>query len=275
MMKMPNIAPLLVATVCLCWPTTTSAQAPRVPPDTGFVLHDERAVDRFVVQRWVSAANPEVSPAGFCECMTVVYEGTRRLFNPTIDSGITSVSTIRDVTGDTLAELVFITNSGGAHCCESTAIYSIERAGPRSLLSINTDACTGELVDLDKNGTSEFSACDPIFGYEFCSFAFTPFPPVVFAYDRPKGEFVLSTPRFARYLQLQSEADARAQVKEYPNEAEVSRCAALGPALGLIYTGRVAQGQALFRKLYTGPDAMAVERKALEMARSSPLWVAR
>ena len=42
-------------------------------------------------------------------------------------------------------------------------------------------------------------------------------------------------------------------------DAEASRCAALEPALGLIYTGRTALGQALFRKLYSRPDAMAVE----------------
>jgi hypothetical protein len=273
-MKTWHVVPLIAVALLFSAPMA-GAQTPRVAPSTGFIFLDEKAVDRFVVQRWVSAASPEVSPAGFCECMTVVYEGTRRLFTPALDGGTTSVSVVGDVTGDRLAELVFRSYSGGAHCCESTAIYSIERAGPRSLLSINTDACLGELVDLDKNGASEFRACDPMFGYAFCSFAFTPFPPVVFSYDRQKGEFVLSTPRYARYLQLQSENEARSLMKEYPNEAEVSRCAALGPALGLIYTGRVARGQALFRKLYTGPDAMAVERKALEMARSSPLWIAR
>ena len=179
------------------------------------------------------------------------------------------------VTGDRRAELVINNHSGGAHCCYTTSIYSIEKEEPKALLSLNTDDCSGELVDLDKNGVAEFQTCDPIFGYEFCSFAFTPFPPVVFEYDRQKGAFVLSTPRYARYLQLPSEAEARATMKEYPNEAEVARCAPLGPALGLIYTGRVAQGQALFRKLYAGPDAMAVETKALAMARSSQLWIER
>ena len=273
-MKTWNFVPL-IAVALVCPASTAGAQTPRVAPSTGFIFHDERAVDRFVVQRWVSAANPEVSPAGFCECMTVVYEGDRRLFMPTIDAGITAVSTVADVTGDRRAELVFSRHSGGAHCCYSTSIYSIERDEPKALLSLDTDDCSSELVDLDKNGVAELQTCDAIFGYEFCSFAFTPFPPVVFAYDPQKGTFVLSTPRYARYIQLASEADARATMKAYPNETEVSRCASLGPALGMIYTGRVAQGQALFRKLYSGPDAIAVETKALAMARSSGLWVER
>lgn len=267
----------LVALLCACAADPAPAQTPQVPPQQGFTLHDQQQVDRFVVQRWVDSANPEVSPAGFCECITVVYEGTRRLFPVALDSGISTVSALPDVTGDNLAELVFSHHSGGAHCCYSTSVYSVERgaAAPKAILSLNTEDCSGELEDLDKDGVAEFRTCDPVFGYEFCSFAFTPFPPAVFTYDRQKGEYVLSTVRYARYLQLQSEADALAIVKEYPNDAEAARCSALGAALGLIYTGRVAEGQAMFRKLYRGADAAAIESKALAMARGSSLWMER
>jgi hypothetical protein len=268
---------VLVVAVLLGVSCTAGAQTPQVPPQQGFKLHDQKQVDRFVVQRWVDSANPEVSPAGFCECITVVYEGTRRLFTPALDTGILAVSTVTDVTGDKRAELVMSYHSGGAHCCYTTSIYSVEpgAAAPKAILNLNTDDCSGELEDLDKDGVAEFRTCDPVFGYAFCSFAFTPFPPAVFAYDRQKGEYVLSTVRYARYLQLQSEADALAIVKEYPNDAEAGRCSALGAALGLIYTGRVTEGQALFRKLYRGADAAAIEAKALEMARASSLWMER
>ena len=267
----------LIAFVCACAADPAPAQTPQVAPQQGFRLHDQKQVDRFVVQRWVDSANPEVSPAGYCECITVVYEGTRRLFPASLDAGISTVSALADVTGDKLPELVFSNHSGGAHCCYTTSIYSVERGGaaPKPILSLGTDDCSGELQDLDKDGIAEFQTCDPVFGYAFCSFAFTPFPPVVFAYDRQRGEYVLSTVRFARYLQLASEADALATMKAYPNDAEAARCSALGPALGLIYTGRVAEGQAMFRKLYRGVDAAAIETKALEMARGSSLWTAR
>lgn len=265
----------LMAAACLSCAAQAEAQAPKTPPQAGFILHDQKQVDRFVVQRWVDKANPDVSPAGFCECITVIYEGARRLFPPALDAGILNVTTVADLTGDTRAELVLEHHSGGAHCCSTTSAYSVESGAPKTLLSLNTDACTGTFVDLDKNGVAEFQTCDPIFGYAFCSFAFTPFPPVVFAYDHQKGAFVLATPRFAQHIQLQSEADAIAVVKEYPNDREAARCAALGPALGLIYTGRVAQGQALFRKLYKGADAAAIERKALETTRASRFWMER
>ncbi len=268
-------AALLLAVGCAWFAPAAGAQTPQTPPDMGFRLHEQRAVDRFVVQRWVSEANPDVSPAGFCECITLVYEGNRQVLTLGLDIGLVGVSSVGDLTGDRLAELVISNNSGGAHCCQSTAIYSSEGSTLRPLLSVSTEDCSGELIDLDKNGTMEFSTCDASFKYEFCSFAFTPFPPAVFAYDRGTGEFALATPRFARFLQLQSAREARKTMAEYPNDPEILRCAALGPALGLIYTGRVARGQALFRQLYRGSDAAAVELKAMEMARTSAMWTAR
>jgi hypothetical protein len=61
--------------------TATYGQTPRVAPDSGFVFHDERQVDRFVVQRWVSEDAPGISPSGFCDCITLVYEGGRRVLD--------------------------------------------------------------------------------------------------------------------------------------------------------------------------------------------------
>jgi hypothetical protein len=255
-----------------------SAQTPKTPPDKGFILHEEQSVDRFVVQRWVSEASPEVSPAGFCECMTTVYEGDRLILNLGLDAGITRVqSSGADITGDGLRELVVTTNSGGAHCCEATQIYSVE-AKPRSILSVATGSCSGELIDLDKDKVPEFRTCDDTFGYAFCSFAFSPMPTVVFAYDRRTEMFVPATPRYARSLPNPNGpdlADARKTMAENSGEAEIVRCAALRPALSLIYLGRVDQGLRLFRQLYRGADAATIEQKAMGLVKESPLWVGR
>ena len=53
--------------------------APKTAPGDGYVLYEERTVGVFTVQKWMSASSPEVSPAGMCECLTVVYQGDRRL----------------------------------------------------------------------------------------------------------------------------------------------------------------------------------------------------
>jgi hypothetical protein len=245
-----------------------------VPPASGYQFQDERSVDRFLVQRWIITDSPEVSPSGYCECITLVYEGDRKVLDLGRDSGITNVTAIRDVTGDRRAELVIDQNSGGAHCCASMTIYSVETS-PRSLLSISTGNCPASLMDLDKDGTPEVSTCDDAFSYEFCSFAYSPFPPVVFAYDRRRAEFTLATPRFAKYLPPPDTNDARKQMDDNTGDLDIVRCAALGPALTFIYTGRVVEGQRLFRELYRAPDAAKAEQKAMDLVRKSRLWMAR
>ncbi len=265
------LACLIIATVGA---STAGAQTPAVAPAPGYVLHQQTTADRFVVQRWVSEASPGVSPAGFCECITVVYEEGRLVLRLET-SGVTTVSAIGDVTGDRRAELMVSIYSGGAHCCYSTAIYSVADATPRPLVSLDTRDCAVEVVDLDRNGVAELRTCEPAFGYVFCAFAYSPFPPVVYAYDRGRGEFVPATPRFSRHLQLPTASAARATVAASTHAPDVARCAALAPALGLIYTGRVQQGQQLFRQLYREPDAAEVAEKALAIATQSAMWIPR
>jgi hypothetical protein len=90
--------------------------------------------------------------------------------------------------------LIVTRNTGGAHCCESTVIYSV-RPAARELLSVSTGNCPGVLVDPDKDGVSEFQTCDS-FANVFCAFAFSPMPAVVFAYDKMTGGHALATPRY-------------------------------------------------------------------------------
>lgn len=270
-MRSIGVTPV-AAFVVLTGATAAYGQTPRVPPQAGFDLHDERPVDRFVVQRWVNRDMPEVSPAGFCDCIVVVYEGAEVVLEMATGGGILEVERLQDVTGDERAELVVRTYSGGAHCCEATTIYAIEERRPRSLLEISTDNCQSELIDLNQDGIAELRTCDDTFAYAFCAFAFSPLPPVVYTYDRERGQFRLATPAFASQIPLQPMAETRAALAEHRGDAALTRCVALRPALDLMYTGRIDEGRRLFRSLYRARDAAAVERKALEMMRSSRHW---
>jgi len=251
----------------------TSAQVLPATPQDKFILHDQHPVDRFVVQRWIDKESPEVSPAGYCECLTVIYEGAGRVLTVGPSAGSVAVEALADVTGDMRKELVVTIDSGGAHCCYSTNIYSIEAGRPKTLLEAETGNCAGEMIDLDKDGIVEFSACDDAFAYAFCSFALSPLPPVVFAYNHEAGKFLLATPKFSKYLQRPSADDARKTMQENRDDPSIARCAALAPALALMYTGQVAEGQRLFRQLYRRSDAREVEQKAVAAMMKSPLWV--
>ena len=250
-----------------------AAQTPRRVPAAGYTFLDEQRVDRFVVQRWASADSPRDSPSGFCECITLVFEGQREVLNLGASVGTLGFAPLADVTGDRRAELVVVANSGGAHCCESTSIYSVEGTAPRPLLSVTTDDCPGQLMDLDGDGHAEFQTCDASFAYEFCSFAFSPLPPVVFAYEPMQRRFVLATRRYARQLPPPSDADINSAFDTAGDDPELRRCAALGPALHAIYTAGVDDGLKRFRELYRGTDGAAVEARLMQLVRASSLWI--
>jgi hypothetical protein len=273
----------LVVAILLLSVAPALAQTPREAPQDGYSLHDERSVGPFTIQRWVSTAMPEVSPAGMCDCLALVYEGARRVV--TVGSpGTLSVSTMTDLTGtdingDGLPDVIVSTWSGGAHCCYSTAVYSVGE-DVKPILVLETGNCgPGEFEDLDGNGTREFVTCDDRWAYLHCSFADSPFPRVIYSYDAARGSYVLETPRFANHYRSQL-ATALDEAQTWMSESAgrdlgLDKCRLLRPVLGLMYAGRFQDGLVLLRGLYRGADREDFERETIEKVRMSPLWVER
>ena len=272
---------LVVAALVLC--ATPALAQPRDVPQEGYGLHDERTVGLFTIQRWVSTARPEISGAGLCDCLTVVYEGSRRLVTfgtPGTPAAYTlSDLSGTDINGDGLPDLVVSAWSGGAHCCYSSGVYSVGE-DVKPVLALTTGNCgPGEFEDLDGNGTREFVTCDDRFANMYCTFAESPLPRVIYSYDPSRGMYVLDTPRFAsRYREELAEALDEAQTwlsESRGQDAGLDKCRLLRPALGLMYSGRLHDGIVLIRGLYRGSDRDEFERDTVERVRQSPLWVER
>ena len=236
-----------------------------------------------MVQCWVSATSPDVSPAGECDCLVVVYGGTRKVLTlgaPGDPAAITIGSpTGRDLRGDCATDLVVSRWSGGAHGCYSTTAFSVGRE-VRTLQSIDTGDCgPGEFADLDGDGVPEFSTCDEAWKDTYCAFALTPFPTVVFGYESARRQYRLATPRFAGHFRAQIDTDL-AETRTYladsgGRDAGNDKCAVLRPVLDLMYTGRLSDGVALIRRLYRGRDTEAFVKETIARTRASALWVAR
>jgi FG-GAP repeat len=271
----------VIAVVLLSSPAL--AQAPRETPQDGYGLHYERTVGPFTIQRWINSAGPDVSPAGVCDCVTVVYEGVRRvatLGTPgTLGSFTMSDLTGTDINGDGHPDLVVSAWSGGAHCCYSTNVFSVGE-NVEQVLSLETGNCgPGEFEDLDGNGTREFITCDDRWAYTYCSFADSPFPRVVYSYDASRGAYVPDTPRYASHYRDQL-AGALEEAQTWLSESGgkdlgLDKCRLLRPALGLMYSGRFHDGLILIRGLYHGADRNQFESETIDKIRQSPLWVER
>jgi hypothetical protein len=286
---MAGVSRCLVFIVMVPWFLLLSAspargQTPREIPYAGYSLHDERAVGPFTVQRWVSSESPEVSPAGMCECITVVYQGERLVVSLGAPREMTarqiSDLTGQDINRDGEPELIVSEWSGGAHCCYTTTIYSAGTEAARQIFSRNTGNCgPGGFEDLDGDGALEFVTCDDGWAYTYCSFADSPFPRVVYAYDIARGEYAPATPRFTSRFRDELAAaldEAQAWMAESNGkDGSLDKCRLLKPVLGLMFAGRIDDGLVLIRGLYRGADREVFEKETVDKVRQSPQWVPR
>ena len=248
--------------------TTASAQTPRAAPRPQFVFHDERAVGALTVQRWINEGQREVSPSGMCECLTTVYLGDRLLLTLGQEGLVSAIAVAdpsgRDITGDGSPDVVVTDWSGGAHCCFSASVYSVEAGmAVREIYAANTGSCVVNFEDLDGDRRLELVTCEDGWESDNCSFAEAPFAPVVFAYSPSTRAYVPATPRYrTRYTREVAEYTRRAEVEireRNGRDPGLDKCAVLAPVLPLLYTGRTSEGIALLRRLYRHPDRGAFE----------------
>lgn len=258
------------------------AQALRVAPQPGYQFVDVRTQGPFEVQRWVATAAPDVSPAGMCNCLIVVYEGARRVVTLGSAGDLTAITidsmSGRDINRDRVPDLIVSSWSGGAHCCYATTVYSVGRDA-RKVLAVETGNCgPGTFEDLDGDNVLEFSTCDDQWADTYCDFASAPMPTVVFAYDPASRDYEVATPRFSNALQhlIDGElAETRtALAGDGGKDPGAEKCRVLRPALDLMYTGRLNEGVALIRNIYRGGDLEAFIQQVTTQMRSSPLWKA-
>lgn len=278
--------PLFVAMIAgflLSSGSPVRGQTPREVPREGYGLHDERAVGPFTVQRWVSSASPEVSPSGMCACITVIYQGDRRLLSlgapGEVSARQVSDRTGQDVNRDGQPDVILSEWSGGADCCYTTTVFSVG-TDLKEVFSRSTGKCgPGAFEDLDGDGAFEFITCDDRWANAYCAFADSPLPRVVYAYDPSRGVYVLATPRYASRFRDELAAaleGAQAWMSESDGkDPGLDKCRLLRPVLGLMYSGRMDDGLVLIRGLYRGADREAFEQETVEKVRQSPLWVPR
>ena len=164
-----------------------------------------------------------------------------------------------DLVGDGSTELLYTTYSGGAHCCSTAFVVSLEPT-PRPLLRYELNNAGGmDPRQLDGGGPLELTSGSDLFAYfDDLPYAASPFLPLAFAYDPQQGQYVEATRRFPDLVQSDldrtlQELDAAVQRGEDPI---VQRSLGLKGFAEFALLGRPDEGLSEV-KTHVGPDAAA------------------
>ena len=104
----------------------------------------------------------------------------RRACPPTARPGKDSVA-VEDVNGDREPDVIVDLFTGGAHCCEVSAVYSfVEGSGTYSVRRHDWADAGYRLRDLGKDGQFEFYSADARFAYRYASYAESYLPVRIF-----------------------------------------------------------------------------------------------
>ncbi|MCC5787203.1 MAG: hypothetical protein JJU33_10940 [Phycisphaerales bacterium] len=124
-----------------------------------------------------------------------VARGTREMLSRSVEAGgrLTlgsgapeSAQTVfgrgQDVTGDGTVDLIVTEFTGGSNCCTNYYIYRVGSAGPELVDEIRAEY-GGRFADLNRDGKPEFEGRDWSFAHWRASFAESPAPRIVLAFD--------------------------------------------------------------------------------------------
>lgn len=250
-------------------PAPTAAPPPASPPETGYLLQEERFINNYVIRIW---KNPS-DQLGF-ESVLLIEAANQAPIRVDMASAIHDL-TGSDLNGDGFPDLVVETYSGGAHCCFGTQVFSLRPTGAARILQKPESNAGGFFENLGGDQVSEFVTYDDSFAYQYCPYAAGVTVKVIMAYDAGQDRYLPASPRFPdQYTEEIATHEERAQYApaELGEWDGSNICAILPLALDYLYMGEPEQAQTEFRSRYSGPNADVKWTEILQVVQSSPLY---
>jgi hypothetical protein len=99
------------------------------------------------------------------------------------------VTPVTDLNGDGVPDAIVRTHSGGAHCCSTYRIVSLDAQGPRVLLEYAAGNDGLKPRDVDGDGVAELVTGDDVWAYWNTSYASSPRPGVILSWDGNSWSF--------------------------------------------------------------------------------------
>ena len=250
-------------------PTGIPQPPPASPPETGYLLQEERLINGYAVRIW---RNPD-DQLGFESILLIEAAG-----QPPIRVDMVSALnelTGTDINGDGYPDVVVETFSGGAHCCFGTQVFSLRPGAAALILHKPESNAGGTFEDLNADSISEFVTYDDSFAYQYCPYAAGVLVKVILAYEPGRDRYLPASPRFAdHYTEEIATNEQRAEyaLGELGEWEGTNICAILPLALDYLYTGRPDRAQPEFASRYSGLDTDVKWTEILQVVYSSPLY---
>jgi hypothetical protein len=239
-----------------------------ISPAQGYVLEEERIIDKYAIRRWHNPAEN----SSYGDMLTIAAVGQ----SLTVIEDFWSLNDLTgtDITGEGEPDLVVERFTGGAHCCGSTLVYNL---GPNLTLVMETPLsnCSGSFQELNGDGTLEFVTCDDLFAYTYCCFAGSPMVTVVLQYQTGRG-YVPASPHFVDiYADEISTHLASAQTTgPYGCEwDQTNKCSVLPLILDYLYAGQHDQALTALYQHYPYPDRLVFWAEIIQAVTKSPLYI--
>lgn len=251
----------------ICGATTLTAQqktlSPHIDLETKWIDTDRHSFDGYEFARECKRGSSGT------ECTAQIRRAGKTLAKFT--SWISLDYGFFRLLGNKSKQLIVHTYSGGAHCCDMYYVYDLK---PTLKVIYDGDKYDPDqiggsmsIVDIDKDGIYEFRLRSQSFDYALTSHAFSPFPPVIFSYDKSKREYVISNKKFPKFIK-----DQLADVFEWLKRNNIQQptrnwVVSVNSFLYFTFAGDEKGGLAYFKKHYSKKDKEDVEsemRKILE-----------
>jgi len=185
--------------------------------------------------------------------------------------------------GENTKELLIEQYSGGAHCCWFYWIYRLVPNFDAVYESWKYEKVGGPLDPVDANNDGVYEFTQRIYTFDYfdrLSHAYSPFPKIIFAYDREKGEYLPANHIYPDYILEEvwdnitkvRQLNARISPATYEDKRGEYLSLVLKVLTTFIYAGYEKLGWFFFESEYRLPDKEIIKLKIEERLKKCSVY---
>ena len=248
---------------------------PALSPGSSYRLKNEILIDAYGIRFWRHTD----SATGFEDLVIIEKTGMKSI---KIEQAAEIVTlTDADINGDGYPDIIIETDTGDAHCCLGTQVYSLGET-PILILDKPESNTEGEFKDLNGDDIYEFITTDEVFAAKYCPYASSPVVKVIMAYDITEMSYLPFSPNFPDEYKddiardtKNAERVSKAETYENGEWDETSKCSILPVALDYIYLGDLDKARSELERLYIYDDIDEFWNEVMLVVRDSPFYVVK